>query len=128
MRTTEDIQAVFVLEKALHGEISSGGIVVPLIQAGRVIGTLGVSAGERRFTAGVVDVLERLADQTVLAIERAGHCDRLEGELTAHLRLAEELRKSESRFRGAFEVAPIGMALVAPGGLWCREATTISSQ
>jgi len=37
-------------------------------------------------------------------------------------RMAEQgaLRESEERFRGAFDAAPIGMALVAPDGRWLR--------
>src|SRR5713226_9840359 len=35
-------------------------------------------------------------------------------------RMELELRESEERFRGAFESAAIGMALVAPDGRWLR--------
>ena len=38
------------------------------------------------------------------------------GDALADLRLVE----SEARFRGAFEFAAIGMALVAPDGRWLR--------
>jgi PAS domain S-box-containing protein len=40
--------------------------------------------------------------------------------LTAQARQAEALREAEERFRGAFEHAAIGMALVAPDGRWLR--------
>jgi PAS domain S-box-containing protein len=35
-------------------------------------------------------------------------------------RMEKDLRESEQRFRGAFEFAAIGMALVAPDGRWLR--------
>jgi PAS domain S-box-containing protein len=35
-------------------------------------------------------------------------------------RMELDLRESEERFRGAFESAAIGMALVAPEGRWLR--------
>ncbi len=35
-------------------------------------------------------------------------------------RVQEELRQGEERFRGAFDAAAIGMALVAPDGRWLR--------
>ena len=109
-----------ILENALQGKVHPGGIVVPLIRAGQAIGTLGVTAGEGPLFSGVTKVLERLADQTVLAIERAGTVDRLAAELAAHQRLEEELRRSEERLRGAFGFAAIGMALVAPDGRFLR--------
>jgi PAS domain S-box-containing protein len=44
----------------------------------------------------------------------------LEREIAERARVEQELRASEERFRGAFENAPIGMALVAPDGRWLR--------
>jgi PAS domain S-box-containing protein len=40
--------------------------------------------------------------------------------MNAQKRMETELRESEERFRGAFEFAAIGMALVAPDGRWLR--------
>jgi PAS domain S-box-containing protein len=40
--------------------------------------------------------------------------------ITARKRAEETLRESEERFAGAFELAPIGMALVAPDGRWLK--------
>jgi PAS domain S-box-containing protein len=40
--------------------------------------------------------------------------------LSAQRRQGEALREAEERFRGAFENAAIGMALVAPDGRWLR--------
>ena len=41
-------------------------------------------------------------------------------DIDAQKRMEMELRESEQRFRGAFEFAAIGMALVAPDGRWLR--------
>jgi PAS domain S-box-containing protein len=41
-------------------------------------------------------------------------------DIDASKRMEVELRESEERFRGAFDFAPIGMALVAPDGRWLR--------
>jgi two-component system, NarL family, sensor histidine kinase UhpB len=41
-------------------------------------------------------------------------------DVDAQKRLEMDLRESEQRFRGAFEFAAIGMALVAPDGRWLR--------
>jgi PAS domain S-box-containing protein len=40
--------------------------------------------------------------------------------MNAQKRMETELRESEERFRGAFEFAAIGMALVGPDGRWLR--------
>jgi PAS domain S-box-containing protein len=44
----------------------------------------------------------------------------LRDALAGQARHAEALREAEERFRGAFEHAAIGMALVAPDGRWLR--------
>jgi PAS domain S-box-containing protein len=41
-------------------------------------------------------------------------------DIDAQKRLEMDLRESEQRFRGAFDFASIGMALVAPDGRWLR--------
>jgi PAS domain S-box-containing protein len=41
-------------------------------------------------------------------------------DVTARCQAEARLRESEERFRGAFEFAAIGMALVAPDGRWLR--------
>jgi PAS domain S-box-containing protein len=45
---------------------------------------------------------------------------KLREAFAAQRRQAEALREAEERFRGAFEHATIGMALVAPDGRWLR--------
>ena len=44
----------------------------------------------------------------------------LSGRLTQLATAQERLRESEARFRGAFESAAVGMALVAPDGRWLQ--------
>jgi PAS domain S-box-containing protein len=46
--------------------------------------------------------------------------------LDTQRRQAEALREAEERFRGAFDNAPIGMALVAPDGRWLRVNRAVS--
>ncbi len=41
-------------------------------------------------------------------------------DLREHRRSERALRESEERFRGAFEAAPIGMALASPEGRWLK--------
>ncbi len=41
-------------------------------------------------------------------------------DITEYKRTQESLRESEERFHGAFEHAPIGMALVSPDGRWLQ--------
>jgi PAS domain S-box-containing protein len=53
---------------------------------------------------------ERIAERTA----------ELLGRVTLLATAQERLRESEERFRGAFEFAAIGMALVAPDGRWLR--------
>jgi len=44
----------------------------------------------------------------------------LQTEVAEHKRAAAALRESEQRFAGAFEHAPIGVALVSPDGRWLK--------
>ncbi|MBN1102487.1 MAG: PAS domain S-box protein [Deltaproteobacteria bacterium] len=53
-----------------------------------------------------------------------------DGLIAINARLSEserELRKSEAQFAGAFEHAPIGMALVSPEGRWLRANKALSA-
>ncbi len=80
---------------------------------------VGVETQRRRKDGRLLDVLI-----TVSPIKDEG--GRLVGtsailrDITAERRQANALREAEERFRGAFENAPIGMALVAPDGRWLR--------
>ena len=55
--------------------------------------------------------------------DAAGQLTRLTGivtDITERKHVDDTLRESEERFSGAFEHAPIGVALVAPGGRWLK--------
>jgi PAS domain S-box-containing protein len=91
--------------------------------------------GQGPFVGGTLDS-ELLRSQTFVGIATvtallvaAARSERLSSEeaeanlrevLAAQRRQAEALREAEERFRGAFENAAIGMALVAPDGRWLR--------
>ena len=47
-------------------------------------------------------------------------------DVTERIRSEEALRESEERFRSAFEVAPHGIALVAPDGKWLKVNDAVS--
>jgi len=59
-------------------------------------------------------VVERTADGAPLKVVG------ISLDIDARKRMETALRESEQRFRGAFEFAAIGMALVAPDGRWVR--------
>ena len=55
--------------------------------------------------------------------DAAGQLIRLTGivtDITERKHVEDTLRESEERFSGAFEHAPIGLALCAPGGRWLK--------
>lgn len=97
----------------MRGVIAYAG--VPLITSdGHALGTLCVIDFQpRSWSDGEVQTLAELAAVVVTKIE-----------LRMAVRSAEvakaALRESEERFRTAFEMAPIGMALVATDGRWMR--------
>ena len=67
-----------LFEQAVQGKELRGGAAVPLRLGGAVIGTLAVGTARRQLTGRDVEMLERLAEQTVLAIDRARHTEALE--------------------------------------------------
>lgn len=88
--------------------VGSAGAVVPLKLAGRVVGTLSVSTGQRPCTPRHLLLLEQLASPAVLAIERAQHLRAMEQEMAARQRTEAELRVSEAGLRQAQHVARLG--------------------
>jgi PAS domain S-box-containing protein len=70
--------------------------------------------GEYKWLLGRGRVVERSEDGTPARV--AG----IALDIDAQKRVEMELRESAQRFRGAFEFAAIGMALVAPDGRWLR--------
>lgn len=91
--------------------VGCAGVVVPLTIAGRVVGTLSVCTGQRLCTPRHGVLLEQLASQAVLAIERVQRLWALEQEIAERRQVEQALRASEERFRTMFLEAPLGIAL-----------------
>src|SRR5262245_17729192 len=66
-----------------------------------------------RLLAGLI---ERMVHERTTELRQAN--DALRREVAQRAWAVEALRLGEERFRGAFDVATIGMALVAPDGRW----------
>ncbi|MDB5308168.1 MAG: Histidine kinase [Gemmataceae bacterium] len=82
-------------------------VAFPVVVGGRVVGVIDfVTSRPAALGADDQAMLDGLAGQVGQRVERA--------------RTEEALRESVERFRGAFEHAAIGMALVAPDGHWLR--------
>ena len=82
-------------------------VCVPLRDDGRVVGVLNFeTAGGVRLGDADLRLALALGEHVGIAIGRA--------------RLFTAARESETRFRGAFDQAPIGMALVGTDGRWLR--------
>jgi PAS domain S-box-containing protein len=71
----------------------------------------------RRSRAQLAETLARLDKRTQELQQTNGA---LEAEVGKYQRTEKMLRESEERFSSAFELAPIGMALVAPEGRWLK--------
>jgi len=88
----------------------------PFVSASRDSALLSAQAFVGIATASALLVAAlRSEQQTAEAAE-----EELRIALRARERQDEMLREAQERFRGAFEHAPIGMALVAPDGRWLR--------
>jgi PAS domain S-box-containing protein len=62
--------------------------------------------------------LELRVEERTAELEKANRA--LRTEVAEHERAEESRRESEERFSGAFEYAPIGVALVSPDGHWLK--------
>jgi len=62
--------------------------------------------------------LEQRVEERTADLEKANLA--LQKEVAGHQRAEESLRESEERFTTAFELAPIGVALVSPDGHWLK--------
>ncbi|MFQ4141591.1 PAS domain S-box protein [Chlorogloeopsis sp. ULAP02] len=67
-----------------------------------------------------VDLTIAVADQLAIAIQQANFYNQLQIELTERRQAEEALRRSEERFRKAFDNAPIGIALVSLSGQFLK--------
>lgn len=77
----------------------------PLLVDGRVIGVVAMFA-RHQLSDLTLQALASVSNNMALGIERK--------------RAEKTLRESEKRFFGAFEHAPIGVALVSPNGRWLK--------
>jgi PAS domain S-box-containing protein len=90
-----------------HGEFVGGTLDNALLRAQTFVCIATVSA----LVVGAVRSEQRSAEESEAGLREA---------LVVQRRQAEALREAEERFRGAFEHAAIGMAMVAPDGRWLR--------
>lgn len=110
------------------GKLSIGDLVAPESHAALAQDFAGLLAGkaihDQKF------VMRRKNGETFSVIASVSPLQDASGSLlmtcatlidiSERERMQEELRASEERFRGAFENAPIGMALIAPDGCWLK--------
>jgi PAS domain S-box-containing protein len=90
-----------------HSPFAGGTLDSGLLRAQTFVGIATVSA----LVVGAVRTEQRSALEAEASLREV---------LAAQRRQGEALREAEERFRGAFEHAAIGMALVAPEGRWLR--------
>jgi PAS domain S-box-containing protein len=116
---------------------ANSGKIVWLSASGRFL--YDESGQPTRFTGISIDITRRKqaelelqqAKETleVRVAERTGQIlktnQRLHLELSERRRAERALRESEARFRGAFDDAAIGMALVDPNGRWLEVNTSL---
>ncbi|MEW6751028.1 MAG: GAF domain-containing protein [Candidatus Latescibacterota bacterium] len=87
-----------LFERAVQGRALSGGASVPLRLGDRVIGTLAVGTAHRPLVWHDVEMLQRLADQAALAIDRARREEDLERRLRElQAEVAERERRASQR-------------------------------
>jgi two-component system, cell cycle sensor histidine kinase and response regulator CckA len=65
-----------------------------------------------------IEDLEKIVAERTRELLQAN--ENLQAEVEEHKQAEKMLRESEERFSGAFEYAPIGMALVSPEGRWIK--------
>jgi PAS domain S-box-containing protein len=90
------------------------GVANILVAFGSVLFVL---LAARRSSGQLSETLARLDGRTN-ELQQANNA--LQKEVVEHLRAQETLRESEEKFSGAFEHAPIGVALVSDEGRWLK--------
>jgi PAS domain S-box-containing protein/diguanylate cyclase (GGDEF)-like protein len=86
----------------------------------------GMSAGKFEYEYRIVrpdGSIRWMEDRCFPIRDDAGKVVRVAGvaeDITERKQIEEALRESEERFAGAFEFAPIGVALVSPDGRWLK--------
>ncbi|MBI2504964.1 MAG: response regulator, partial [Candidatus Latescibacteria bacterium] len=84
-----------LLEQAAQSAERASGAAVPLRLENRVLGTLAVRSGTHTFTQRDLELLARLGEQAVLAIERARHLQSLEREIAERRQAETALRLAQ---------------------------------
>ena len=94
----------------------------PLITSdGHALGMLCVNDQvPRELSKDQLEALQALSRQVVAQLELRRSLAELRQAVVQLKRTEESLRESEERFSGAFEHAPIGVALVSPDGRWLK--------
>jgi len=99
-----------LLEQAVQNKRLYGGAAVPLRLEGNVIGTLSVGTARRQLVFGDLEMLERLGEEAVLAIDRMRRSEaleqrnqELEREIRERMQAQEALLESEASYRSLFE-------------------------
>ena len=87
--------------EAIQGDISQEAVVVPLSLGKQIIGTLAVARQNAPYAQRDSDLLQRLGEQAVLAVDRTQR--------------EAELKASEARYRTLFEQSPEAIAVHAEG-------------
>jgi PAS domain S-box-containing protein len=89
----------------------------PLTADGAVVGALAVySADPQAFDAQEVELLERVAANISLALDRLAQEQKRRLAEQARERAEQALRESEARYRQIVETAAEGIGLISPGG------------
>lgn len=106
---TGNLDQRLILLEMFMAAVAVTGFILSAVKAER-------ARAERALQSANDELGERVAARTA----------ELLGRVTAFVTSQERLRESEERFRGAFEFAAIGMALVAPDGRWLRINRSLS--
>ncbi|MCC7264598.1 MAG: GAF domain-containing protein [Candidatus Latescibacteria bacterium] len=92
------------------------GGAVPLRLDGEVMGVLSVGSTNHRCTQRDLEVLERLGEQAMLAIQRAQDLEKLEEEIDEHRQTAEALRQANTYSRSLLEASLDPLVTISPEG------------
>jgi PAS domain S-box-containing protein len=101
--TTGNLDQRLILLEMFMAIVAVTGLTISAVNAER-------TQAKKALQRANDELGERVAERTA----------ELLGRVTVLVTAEERLRESEERFRGAFEFAAIGMALVAPDGRWLR--------
>ncbi|HEU4641136.1 MAG TPA: PAS domain S-box protein [Gemmatimonadaceae bacterium] len=104
--------------RAYHGYTCTGAPVRG--SAGEVIGAIDFSTTAEQSTPERLLVVAHAAYAIGQELRQRDSLRRATAHLQAERALAEALRESEARFRGAFDHAGIGMTITSPEGRWLR--------